>query len=312
MVVLIFVRPIKLNPRFEMFSMNVHVKHSSFKMGDVFGIVSLIDTDGVLADTRLPLDENGNGHVSYYYRNWYEASSIKNDGIVHFGNPRPRYSAPFTSILEVYLRLYATTIERDQCFLLCMSTFPIDMSKFWAETLDYERSSLVFKGENATIGLEYIALRDAIDTSMELSFNSPHNPLLKASFKGHIFAYYDGVLDGLDSLTQHGYKIVLLHDNSNSGLTVKDGPLPLQRSVLAVPANGALIIEALFFDVETGEVILRSKDKLDPKPKGSSECRMPWRSCFFSLIVKWNQGQVTPFDYCTLTITNHYLYLYLS
>ncbi|GKF30579.1 hypothetical protein Tco_0100377, partial [Tanacetum coccineum] len=51
-----------------MFCMNIAVADSSFKKGDLHGIVSLVDADGLLSDGRLPLNRNDHGHVAYFYR----------------------------------------------------------------------------------------------------------------------------------------------------------------------------------------------------------------------------------------------------
>ncbi|GKC62150.1 hypothetical protein Tco_1089748 [Tanacetum coccineum] len=281
-------RPKNLNPRFELFSMNVHVPHCAFKKGHVFGIVSLIDTDGLLSDQRLPLNKNDHGHVSYFYHDWDDAVGIGNNAYINFGNPSPPYSPPFSSVIELYVRLYATTLEKDKCFQICKRKFPIDLSKFWADKRDYKRGTLNYEGKDGRILIDYIMLRDAVDTTMELSFESPHDRDLEASVFGHIFAYYSGMLDDRDDFRQGCYKAILFQANADS--TVKVGPVKLEKSVLAVPANGKLVIEALFLDVKTGEVILNKKSDLYPKPEGHDVCRMPWKNCSFNLTVEWSQG----------------------
>ncbi|GJS54847.1 hypothetical protein Tco_0628209, partial [Tanacetum coccineum] len=80
-------RPNNVNPRFELFCMNIAVADSSFKKGALHGIVSLVDADGLLFDERLPLNRNEHGHVAYFYREWYDPIGICNNAFVYFGSP---------------------------------------------------------------------------------------------------------------------------------------------------------------------------------------------------------------------------------
>lgn len=91
-------------------------------MGDVSGNVSLIDKDGLLSDGRLPLDENENGHVSYFHHDWDDAIGITNNSQLLFGNPTPLCSVPFSSVIEINVLLYAITAGKDQCFQICNCT----------------------------------------------------------------------------------------------------------------------------------------------------------------------------------------------
>ncbi|GJW74755.1 arginine--tRNA ligase, chloroplastic/mitochondrial [Tanacetum coccineum] len=282
--------PKNLNPRFELFCMNVHISHSSFKKGYVFGNVSLKDTDGLVSDRRLPVDKNDHGHVSYFYHDWNDKIGICNNAYLFFGNPSPRGSVSFSSVIEIYAILYATTLEKDKCFQICKCQTPIDLSKFWAEGLNYKRSTLTIESKDGCILIDYIMLRDAVDTAMELRFESPDDPLIKAPVSGHIFAYYgDGVLDDCDDFRQHCYKAVVFHADGNSAVEV--GPLTLKRSVLAVPANGYLMIEALFVDVNSGKIVFKRKKEFPAKTHGFSKYRMPLKkNCFFNLTLEWSQG----------------------
>lgn len=289
MVVLIFIRSENLNPRFELFCMNVHVSHSAFKKGYVFGNVSLIDTDGLQADRRLPLDNNDHGHVSYFYHDWNDTIGICNNAYLFFGNPSPRGSVSFSSVIEIYALLFATTLEKDKCFQICDCQTSIDLSKFWADGLNYKRSTLTIESKDGCILIDYIMLRDAVDTTMALSFESPNDPLIEAPVSGHIFAYYgDGVLHDCDDFRKRCYKAVVFHADRKS--VVKVGPLPLKKSVLAVPANGCLVIEAIFVDVKSGKIILKRKREFRAKTEGYTKYCMPWKNCFFNLTVEWSRG----------------------
>ncbi|GKC56940.1 arginine--tRNA ligase, chloroplastic/mitochondrial, partial [Tanacetum coccineum] len=130
-------RPNNINPRFEMFCMNIAVADSSFKKGDLHGIVSLVDADGLLSDGRLPLNRNDHGHVAYFYREWYDTIGICNNAYVYFGSPSPCHLVPFSSALEIYVRLFVTTA--DKCFQMCNCLETIKLSESWDEQLDHKR-----------------------------------------------------------------------------------------------------------------------------------------------------------------------------
>ncbi|GJV17557.1 hypothetical protein Tco_1362880 [Tanacetum coccineum] len=223
-----------------MFCMNIAVADSSFKKGSLHGIVSLVDVDGLLSNERLPLNRNDHGHVAYFYREWYDTIANK-------------------------------------CFQMCNCLETIKLSEFWDEQLDHKRGTLPYKDNDGCIFIDYIALRDAVDVT-------------------------------IDSLRRGCYKAVVF-DAAEISMAAKDGsklgvgPLPLQKSVMAVPVNGTLVLETRFYD-EFGKVVLKKTPTFHAQTQDSSEWRMHSNKDFFlKLTVEWSQGQVaTPFDYCTLTI----------
>nr|GEV63630.1 arginyl-tRNA synthetase, class Ic [Tanacetum cinerariifolium] len=224
------VRPKNLNPRFEIFCMNVCVADVSFSKGDMHGIVSLVDTDGLLSDGRLPLDISENGHVAYFHREWYDSTGIRDNGYVYFETPSPPH---------------------------------LD------DQLNYKRGTLEYEGDNGCISMDYIALRDAVDTTMKLSLESPGDPFLRAC---HYLYSPQDVCE------------------------LEVGPLSLKKSVLAVPVNGTLVLEARFFD-KSGNVILDKKRTFHAQTQDSSEWRMRLNEdCFLKLDVEWSQGPKS--SYC--------------
>ncbi|PWA60245.1 arginine--tRNA ligase, chloroplastic/mitochondrial [Artemisia annua] len=275
-----------LNPRFELFGMNVMVSHSDFRKGDVFGNVSLIDKDGLLADGRLPLDENENGHVSYFHHDWDDAIPITNNAELSFGNPTPLCSVPFSMVIEINVLLFAITAGKDQCFQICNCTQPIPLSKFWEDGLDFMRSTVALKSKDGCIEIDYIMLRDAVDATMSLSFVLPKDLDKTPHVTGQICAYYgDHVLDDCDDDTRRRFKAILFQADDFE-LTV--GPLELQKSVLAVPANGRLMVEAIIFDVKAEKYVLNETYELCPHDH--SERRMSWENGCFKLTVEWAKG----------------------
>ncbi|GKE66242.1 hypothetical protein Tco_1520403, partial [Tanacetum coccineum] len=192
-----------------------------------------------------------------------------------------------SSALEIYAKLFVSTDNK--CFQMCHCQQPIDLSEMWAEQLKYKRGTLRYDSDNGCISMDYIALRDAVDTTMKLSLESPGDPFLKPCAFGCIFASYGNMLDKLDDLRQCCYKAIIFKPGED-GCELKVGPLPLQKSVMAVPVNGTLVLEARFFD-EFGKLILNTKETLHAKTEDNSEWLMPFnKDCFLKLTVEWSQG----------------------
>nr|GEY34269.1 arginine--tRNA ligase, chloroplastic/mitochondrial [Tanacetum cinerariifolium] len=106
---------------------------------------------------------------------------------------------------------------------------------------------------------------------------------------GSILAYYgNGVLDGCDELTKRCYKAVLFH--ADVGFELKVGQQELKKSIMAVPADGYLMIEAVIFDVKAGKYVFNGTQELHPGPNNHSEWRMSWENGCFNLTVEWNKG----------------------
>ncbi|GJZ93832.1 hypothetical protein Tco_0666035 [Tanacetum coccineum] len=262
-------RPEHLNSRFEMFGMNVIVYHPDFEMDDAFGNVSLIDNEGLLFDQRLPLDTNDNGHVSYFYHEADEAIGICRNSHLFFGNPYPLCSVPFWLDVVINALLVAITAEKDKCFQLLNCQEPIPLSKFWADKLKFERGTLRLGSKDGCIDIDYILLRDALDTSMKLEFESPKGPNEIIYVTGSIFAYYgNDVLDGCDESSKDRYRAVLFH--ADVGFELMVGQQELKKSVMAVPADGCLMIEAVIFDVKAGKYVSNGPQELRPGPTFTS------------------------------------------
>nr|GEW94849.1 arginine--tRNA ligase, chloroplastic/mitochondrial [Tanacetum cinerariifolium] len=65
------------------------------------------------------------------------------------------------------------------------------------------------------------------------------------------------------------YKAVLFH--ADVGFELKVGQQELKKSVMAVPADGCLMIEAVIFDVKAGKYVLNGTQELHPGPNNHSE-----------------------------------------
>ncbi|GJV71338.1 RuvB-like protein 2 [Tanacetum coccineum] len=238
-----FIRPKNLNP--EIFCTNVCVEDSSFRKGDMHGIVLLVDTDELLYDGQLPLNVSKNGHVAYFHREWYDSIGICNNGYVYFEIPGPSHLVLFSSALEICVKLFVT--KANKCFQMCQSQKPIDLCKMWAKQQNYKRGIRKYEGDNGCISMDFIVSRDAIDTTMKLSLKSPNDPLLKAGMFGYIFASNGNMFDKLDDLRQGCYNAIIFKSGKD-GHALIVGPLSLRKSVLAEPVNATFVLEARFFD----------------------------------------------------------------
>lgn len=267
--------------------MSLNFSDPTCKKGNVFGIVSLIDTDGLLADYRLPLnaDEHGSGSVVYFFREWYDAIRIRNTEVVHFGSPTPCHLVPFSSVIKIYTRFVVITAHK--CILMCNCSQPINLSDIWVNGVNLKRGTLQFKGNDGKIDMDYIALKDAVDVTIKLRLD-----VSDVSY-GRISAYYGNVLDQLDEFIRDRYKAVVFEAKSDSPINV--GPFSLRKSVMAVPIDGMLVIEARFFD-KSDKAILKTKQGFHAMTQGSSEWRMGLQNGSLLLTLDWSQGKVaTPF-----------------
>ncbi|GJT73956.1 hypothetical protein Tco_1033242 [Tanacetum coccineum] len=133
--------------------------------------------------------------------------------------------------------------------------------------------------------MDYVVLKDAADTTMELAFNS--DVLVRVS--GSIMAYYgDDVLKDCGFLGQ--YKALIFRTNSPHNELIGHQQLPLHKSALAVPANGCLKIEAFLMDVDSKKIIVNEMMEYCARPGGFSNWNIEGKKCSFNLTVGWIGG----------------------
>lgn len=158
---------------------------------------------------------------------------------------------------------------------------------------------MAFESESGFIQIYYMLLKDAVDSKMELSFESSYSKGLKVC--GYISASYGkGVLDELkDADKEYHHALIFKAD----GMLVLPGKkLDLHKSVLAIPANGDLILEAHLKDAKSGETIMDKRDnrvtysvvtnkgfrkwKIPVSVKGRGESLIG----SFNLTLEWSKG----------------------
>ncbi|GKA14073.1 arginine--tRNA ligase, chloroplastic/mitochondrial [Tanacetum coccineum] len=273
-----------LNSRFEMFSMNVSIANSYFDRGTIFGTVLVVDTHRS-ADGWVMLDEDDDGFVSYFNREWHHPVDMHNGSYIPLGNPSCFHSIPFSSSIKVEVLIKAISEKKDQSYLLgnCMST--ADFSKFWAGDSNTKCGTLKFEDDDGRILLDYVAIKDAVDTTMNLTFYR----VKPVRVSGSIMAGYgDDVLGDNGFLGQ--YNAVIFQADPSKFIGDKpQEELPLHKSALAVPANGDLKIKVFLQDAESKDIIMddmkvfRKSESLN----GYSKWKIEGKNGTFDFRVKW-------------------------
>ncbi|GJW22278.1 arginine--tRNA ligase, chloroplastic/mitochondrial [Tanacetum coccineum] len=83
------------------------------------------------------------------------------------------------------------------------------LKKFWEEDRQVKCEYMSFRSKAGVLRIYYILLRDAIDVTMELRYVSPLPDLEGFKVRGHVFAYYDGVLNEVDDTKKMCYKAIV-------------------------------------------------------------------------------------------------------
>ncbi|GKB60314.1 hypothetical protein Tco_0916500, partial [Tanacetum coccineum] len=171
------------------------------------------------------------------------------------------------------------------------------LKKFWEEDRQVKCEYMSFRSKAGVLRIYYILLRDAIDVTMELRYVSPLPDLEGFKVRRHVFAYYDGVLNEVDD-TKKMYKAIVF--KTYGARVLAGATLELNKSVLAVPANGCLMIEAFLQDVKSGEMIVDQTLPYPVIPEGSIKWNMPVRvpgkkrkrgtKGTFILTLNWSKG----------------------
>ena len=65
----------------------------------------------------------------------------------------------------------ATSKKKDQTYLLCNCEGTSDLLKFWVGDSNTMCGTLKFDSKDGCILLDYVVIKDAVDTTMELTFN---------------------------------------------------------------------------------------------------------------------------------------------
>lgn len=287
MDVSIFIRDPPRNSRFQLFSFltrtGTHL--GSDKVGKVFGVISVSDKYGILSlDGESRFFEPDFAHVPLFNHKWCDPITPTDLGLVYLGNSG--HSVPVSSSIEVRMELYVAKNE-DACYQVCNHKIEIDLLDFWDKKSESACGVLTISGMEGATHLFYILLKDAIDASLEVKFETmtPGREV-----RGYVIAYY-----GDDFLTEcqcppsvkYNYMSILFLPNH----VLENGVIQLIKSLLAVPTKGSLVIRAYLEDVNSGEVIMKNSFKFKSQPKGCSSIGIiSGTDCQFDLKVDWFQA----------------------
>ncbi|GJS23303.1 hypothetical protein Tco_0451935 [Tanacetum coccineum] len=274
------------NSRFEIFSMNVSVLHSQFDEGYVTGRVTFVDKCRLSnSDGWVGLDKKNNCYVSYFDREWYNAVTIYNGSYVPLGNTSSVHSVPFSSSIEVALMIKATSKDRDQSYIIYNGNAGADLTKFWDGDLNTMCGTIKRESKDGRILLDFVAIKDAVDTTMELTFN----PVKDVRLRGSITASYGkDILGDVNFLGQYTARIFKA-DSTTKYRCKKPHSLPLHKSAMAVPVNGCLRMHANLVDADTERRIVDKEEELreSESSNGVSRWTLECDEGFFELTVKW-------------------------
>ncbi|PWA79556.1 arginine--tRNA ligase, chloroplastic/mitochondrial [Artemisia annua] len=277
------------NPRFEPFSILLNItKDSEFTKGKLLGNISVADTFGLLSDQWVQSYEPDCCHVSLFNHEWFDSIDINNYDSLYFGNTSSRHSVAFSSAMEICIKLFVTTENKDALYQLCDHQSDMDFSKFWEKDTDSTCGALMATGLDGHIMMHYILLKDAVDAVLELTCTSLADNL---KVYGVIYAYYGGNFDYQcdDEFLKNSYMSLLYQDDPDSVLS--GAKIPLRKSVIAVPnKGGSLVIKAKLTD-ESGNVILSKYCEFPSQTQGSRGDDLDGLGCSFRLQVIWSQGR---------------------
>ncbi|GJX27036.1 arginine--tRNA ligase, chloroplastic/mitochondrial [Tanacetum coccineum] len=287
--------PTKKNPhknpiirtRFEVFTIYLHItRDHEFKGGKVFGSLEVSDYYGLRPDGWGALHNPGPGRVSLFCHDWCDSVEIQNNGRLKIGNPSSRHSVPFSSSMRICILLYATTKKKDEFFEVCNHKSYMNFSPFLDNNSESSCEFLVAGGDDGHIRMHFVLLRDAVDATIKVKFGMGSNRRVC----GEILAYYGEFDYGDDNLVKSFYKASLFE--SYYGSVREGGDVPLMRSVLAVPFNCSLIIEARLTDFKSKKVILFGRRKFFPHREASDQGDITYNDNTLNVEITWSQGKM--------------------
>ncbi|GJZ29949.1 arginine--tRNA ligase, chloroplastic/mitochondrial [Tanacetum coccineum] len=233
------------NFRFEPFSFRT----TPVKEGKLFGIISISNKYGLLSDGESHFFQPDFAHVPLFNHDWCNTINMIDDELVYLGNPK------------------------------------IDLSAFWDKKSDGECGHLSVVGENGSTDMYYMVLKDAVDTTLEVKFETN---TLSREVSGYVLAYYgDDFLYECQSedITKDYYTTLLFLADRH---VLKPGKIQLIKSMLAVPTKGSLVINAYLEDARYGEVILKKSCIFKSQLRGCSYGTLSgWEDCSLHLKVDW-------------------------
>lgn len=249
--------------------------------GELFGLISVSDK---IVPSWSHFFETDVTHVPLFNHDWRNPIKNLDSNCVYLGNPGSGYSVSFSYFIEICAELYVT--NKNECYQLCNHKKEIDLSSFW-ENSDGVCGQLTVNAKHGYATMYYILLKDAIDTTLKVKFiTEPNTPPRRV--RGYLQAYYgDEFLYKCQSgsICKECYMAVLFR--AAPSYELKAGYIPLNKSMLAVPTKGSLIIKAYLQDVDSKKVIIDGTSNFKPLD-GSSDTITGSEGCSLNVEVSWN------------------------
>jgi len=276
------------NFRLELFSFTTtpHTPLWIDRKGWVFGQISASDKFGLRGSQ---FSERDFAHVSLFDEDWRNPIPIIDSGLVYTGNPSSGHPVSFSCFIEICLELYVT--NKNESYQVCDHKKDIDLSDFWDKKSEGVCGCLPIVVNNGCTRLYYMLLRDAVDTSLKIKFNTKRDSGA-CEVRGYIIAYYgDDFLyeSRSEDRTSSRDNYIALLFRPDAPYVLKDGDvIPLIKSVLAVPTKGSLVVKAYMEDVHSNEVIMDECFKFKPRLDGFTRDTIIGRKCSLDLTASWN------------------------
>ncbi|PWA51051.1 hypothetical protein CTI12_AA465590 [Artemisia annua] len=160
----------------------------------------------------------------------------------------------------------------------------INFSEYFANRPNGGSGSCKLNGRNGNLELYYVALKYAVDATLKVLFVAPSE---ERKVAGKIMAYYGKNFDYGCSPAEKDLYSVMLYE-TKPGEFVKPGEINLMRSVLAVPAQFSLIINAKLHDFTSGDIVLSGVyEFFVPAEGGIKVGFIKENDCSLNLTVDW-------------------------
>ncbi|PWA68501.1 arginine--tRNA ligase, chloroplastic/mitochondrial [Artemisia annua] len=258
--------PRKPNPRFELFSVYIHItRDPELKECKLFGLITISDTYGVLYDGwGLPAAPDL-GAVALFDCNWDDQIDVTNHERLYLGDPSSSHLIPLSSYMEISFELYATTVRNDSLFVLSQRDFETKFAYFWKMEAETNCDMECIHGMDGDVEIYYVLLKDAIDCTIEVTYDFKQSG--GQEVYAQIYACYGDFFDkNEDPFVKNFYTALLYKGSLDSKIAGKAGKVPLKRSMMAVPAKGSIEIKARLFDVDSQAGILDGICKFPAQP----------------------------------------------
>lgn len=213
-------------------------------------------------------------------------------------------SIPFSTSVKIAANLYVTTDnlvdmntpseyysyfrrgapeQFNDAFEVCNDSAVINFSDYFAKRPNGGSCSYTLKGRDGCLKLYYVALNYVVDAALEVVFVATSK---ETKVAGRVMAYYGKKFDyGCSPAEVDDYKAMLFETEQPE---VKPGKINLMQSVLSVPAQFSLIIDANLSDSTSGDIILSGVYEFHvPVDGGIMDGRIKGNGCSLKLTVDW-------------------------